>query len=217
MISRLGASDRDRRREAFASLCGRYWDPVYRYVRIAWSKSGEEAKDLTQAFFLWVLEDDRLSRCEREGGTFRSYLKVVLRRFVGHREAALHRLKRGGGARIVPLDAVSTEALVQPADPEAAFDRAWLEQIVRESVERVRVRLCAQGKERMFRAYERYDLDRAKSYEDVAAELGLKPSDVRNHLFAVRRAVRKEMRLQLAQTTLDEKSFEAEWNELFGA
>jgi len=82
-------------------LCRRYWKPVYAYVRIAWSKGNEDAKDLTQAFFLWLMEGETLARYDAEKGGFRAYLKTLLKRFVGHEERALQRLKRGGDARIV--------------------------------------------------------------------------------------------------------------------
>jgi RNA polymerase sigma factor (sigma-70 family) len=215
----LGATDVAKRRGAFEALCHRYWKPVYRYVRIAWAKSNEESKDLAQAFFLWLLENDPLSTCDREGGSFRHYLKVVLRRFVGHQEAALHRLKRGGNRRALPLDGIPPEDLAsdpRSVDPEKEFDRTWIAEIVREAVERVRVRLCAEGKERQFQVYERYEFHGARcTYEEVAAQSGLKATDVRNYLTAVRGAVHREIRLLLADTTLDEHDFEEEWRELF--
>lgn len=39
-------------RAALEDLCRRYWKPVYSWIRAAWSKPAEDAKDLTQAFFL---------------------------------------------------------------------------------------------------------------------------------------------------------------------
>ena len=43
--------------EGLGRVCSKYWKPVYAYVRAAWAKSNEDAKDLTQAFFLWLLEE----------------------------------------------------------------------------------------------------------------------------------------------------------------
>lgn len=220
VISRLGHSHTEERDRAFETLCRKYWKPVYRYVRIAWAKSNEESKDLTQAFFLWVLETDPLSDCEPGVGSFRRFLKVVLRRFVGHQEVALHRLKRGGGVRLLPLeDAGLDETVPSPAEAERELDRTWMAQLVREAVDGVRERLVTRGKQVLFQVYEEYDLKAGApkpTYDEVASRLGLKAGDVRNHLFAVRGAVRKEIRTLLAQTTTDAKSFEEEWNELFG-
>src|SRR5690242_3501359 len=45
------------RRAALEMLCARYWKPVYAYIRAGWSKSNDDAKDLTQSFFLWIQEN----------------------------------------------------------------------------------------------------------------------------------------------------------------
>jgi len=112
------------------------------------------------------------------------------------------------------------EAPPYATDPEGELDRSWLAQIVREAVDRVRDRLLAKGKSTPFLVYEEYELnsqDSKPTYAEMAKRFGLKEGDVRNHLFAVRGAVRKEIRLILTQTTLDRKGFEEEWDELFGS
>src|SRR5688572_22453356 len=78
------------------ALARAYWKPVYAYVRLAWAKSNEDAKDLTQAFFLWLLEERALDGYDPARGGFRPFLKVLLRRFVGHQDRALGALRRGG-------------------------------------------------------------------------------------------------------------------------
>lgn len=96
-LSLLRRRTDDGRRAALEVLCSRYWKPVYAYVRAGWSKSNDDAKDLTQSFFLWIQENGALGRFEEERGGLRPYLKVLLRRFVKDKDVALHRLKRGGG------------------------------------------------------------------------------------------------------------------------
>src|SRR6185436_15636171 len=85
-------------------ICRRYWKPVYAYVRAAWAKNNESAKDLTQAFFLSLLEDERLKEFDASRGNFRGYVKMLLRSFVGHQDRALAALKRGGGAAVLSLN-----------------------------------------------------------------------------------------------------------------
>lgn len=224
LIARLGASAPGDYRKALEALCRRYWKPVYQYVRIAWAKSNEDAKDLTQAFFLMVVEDDALRRYMPERGGFRRYLKVLLNRFVGHHAEALNRLKRGGGVRILGLDddakSLDADAAAAGADPEQAFDRAWLNELVKHAIGRVRERFAATGREAQIRVFEAYDLRpdaEQPSYADLAERMGLKTTDVRNHLFLVREAVREEIRAELARMTCDKSDLEEEWNALFGA
>jgi hypothetical protein len=38
------------RSDALDQVAALYWKPVYKYIRLKWSKSNEEAKDLTRLF-----------------------------------------------------------------------------------------------------------------------------------------------------------------------
>ena len=205
-------------------LCRRYWKPVYAYVRIAWTKSNEDAKDLTQAFFLWLMEGETLQRYDAERGGFRAYLKVLLKRFVGHEERALNRLKRGGDVHFVSIEGETPTAPdllpgSTESDPDAVFERVWLDQILRGAIDRVRQRCVDGGKELRFQVYEAYTVplksDRP-SYKELAARFELKQSDIENYLFAIREAIRAEVRVALLQVTASPQEFEDEWKRLFG-
>lgn len=225
MIARVRDPSRTVRRAAFEDLSRRYWKPVYMYVRLAWAKSNEDAKDLTQAFFLWLLEGDSIERYEQERASFRTYLKMLLKRFVGHQDEAMSRLKRGGGLRIVPLDdaAAPLKDLLPDSgapDPERRFDQEWRSVLIQNAVQRVRKQWLADERAPRFRAFELYDLsppDRRPTYAAVAEQLRLKESDVRNHLFAVREAIRTEIRSELSQMTSGPDELAEEWNAFFGA
>ncbi len=210
MVSRMRGAKAD----GFEVLCRRYWKPVYRYARVAWSKSNEDAKDLAQAFFAWLLEGGALSRYEPDRGGFRPYLKTLLRRFVSHQEEAMGCLKRGGG---VTISGVTDDVPAAEDDPERAFDRAWKSTVVNESIARVKARMLAAGRETPVKVFEGYDLVPEKpTYDALAAALGIKAGDVRNHLFAFREELRREIRSELAETTAGEDELEEEWHALFG-
>lgn len=196
------------RKGDFDSLCARYWKPVYRFVRLSWSKTNEDAKDSTQAFFLWLLEGDALSKFEPGRGSFRRYLKILLGGFLGHEHEARERLKRGGGRVFVP---VGMELEVpHDDDPGRAFDRAWTADVLRAAVERARRKLLEEGKQKQFEVYEAYEMAATQpTYAEVARTFGIRESDVRNYLFEVRERVRAEVRAEVPD--------EEEWNELFGA
>ena len=70
-----------RRALDYNAIAAAYWKPVYCYIRARWSKSNEDAKDLTQAFFAFLVEKDLLRPFDRERGTFRTYLRTCLDRF----------------------------------------------------------------------------------------------------------------------------------------
>jgi RNA polymerase sigma factor (sigma-70 family) len=210
---------------SLSTLCRRYWKPVYGYIRVAWAKSNEDAKDLTQAFFLWLLEAEALERFDPQRGSFRSYLKVLLRRFVGHQEAALHRLKRGGGVDVFPLEEAgrALEAVVadpKSGDPDQAFDQVWLIELLNQAVDRVRERSLAGARAIPFQIYESYDLlpmAERPTYKELASRWGLSEKEVKNHLFSMREEVRQEVRGELARGTGDERYLNGDWNALLGS
>jgi RNA polymerase sigma factor (sigma-70 family) len=207
-------------------LSRRYWRPVYQFVRIAWAKSNDDAKDLTQAFFLWLLEGDEvLKKYEPERGGFRSYLKGLLRHFVADQHKALGRLKRGGGFKLFPLedDLGSLKELIpdpKSKNPEQTFDHAWKKELLDAALERIRAQHIAEDRAVQFRVFEEYDLasaDHRPTYGQLANRLGLKESDVRNHLFAVRERLRSEIQAELMQTVSGTEELQEEWNALFGS
>lgn len=69
------------RRTGMETLCRRYWAPICSYARTAWARTDEDALDLTQDFFTWLLETDVLARFEPDRGSFRHYMKGLLRNF----------------------------------------------------------------------------------------------------------------------------------------
>jgi DNA-directed RNA polymerase specialized sigma24 family protein len=209
-------------RSALEDLCRRYWKPVYYYVRLTWARSNEDAKDLTQAFFTWLLEGEPLRSYRTERGGFRPFLKTLLSRFVGHRHEASHRLKRGGGR--IPLsldDSASLEAMIpslRDSAPADVFDRQWLAELLKGAVERVRGAFRSGGREIQFQVFEEHDLcelDPPPAYKDIADRLRIRESQVRDYLATVRRAVRQEIRLELELLTADDRELEEEWKALF--
>jgi RNA polymerase sigma-70 factor (ECF subfamily) len=223
VLSRARDSDAGTRREGLEELCRHYWKPVYRYVRVAWAKTNEDAKDLTQAFLLWLMEGDALQRYQPERASFRAYLKSLLKHFVQHQEDALRRLKRGGGVRILDLDGALPlkELLADPssADPEAIFDAAWRTTLVAGALARVRERLQSRGRAIQFQVYEAYELlspAERPTYADLARRFGIKEKDVDNHLLAVREELRADVRREMARLSGDPDDLEREWHALFG-
>ncbi len=143
----------------------------------------------------------------------------MLRRFVGHRERALRRLKRGGGVRHLPLEAA---ILPEPAggNPEQVFDGAWINGIIERALERLEQLSREKGRPVARLIYERYELageGERPGYRQLASELGLSWSEVKTHLFWAREQVRNAIRAELRETTADERGLEEEWRVLFGA
>ena len=84
------------RKQANESLIAAYWKPVYKYIRIKWHCSNEDAKDLTQAFFVRALEKDFFSGFDSAKARFRTFVRICVDRFVSKQRRAAGSLKRGG-------------------------------------------------------------------------------------------------------------------------
>jgi RNA polymerase sigma factor (sigma-70 family) len=216
-------SERGSREEAFQGLCQRYWRPIYCYVRRAWRKGNEDAKDTTQAFFAWLVSGDVLARFDPSQGHFRYYLKGLLRNFVLKQEAAGRALKRGGGAAPLELGALEqAESVLPPSDadsPEEAFDRQFVSDLLDAALARTRARCEAAGALDSFRAFELYELGAPgtkPTYASVADELEVSPNVVRHRLGAVRAQIQVELRALLRETVSSPEQFATEWAALFG-
>jgi RNA polymerase sigma-70 factor (ECF subfamily) len=178
-------------REYLERVGAAYWKPIYCFIRRAWSKTDTDAKDLTQSFFVHLLESDVLSRFDGQRGNFRTFLKQCLRHFLSSEARARERLKRGGGLRIVPMNGEWTPEAAEVGSPEEQFDRDWIGQLLDHCRAETEAQLRAEGKGAYVDALHLYAEDDTASYRTVGERLGLSESDVRNRLRLVRQRFRQ--------------------------
>lgn len=207
------------RRRGLERIAEAYWRPVYALLRARWGKPAEEARDLAQDFFARLIEDDVLAGFDPEKGRLRTYLRTCLDALVMNHDRDRSRLKRGGGAPPVPLDDVAELALVAPQQAEAFFEAEWVKSLFALSVERLRAECAASGKTHAFDLFERYDVsddEPRPTYAELAAERGIKTTDVTNHLAFARREMRRIVLETLREMTASEEEFRAEARALLG-
>lgn len=224
LVEGLRSSDAERYKNTFEAFCRNYWKPVYAYVRAAWAKGNEEAKDLTQAFFLWLAEGDALRRFESERGSLRRYLRVLLRSFIGHHEAALGRIKRGGATTVVSLEAGPRELdelIPDPGtlDPEASYERAWRMTVLYQAIRRAHDRSVAEHRRHAFQLFQEYSFTPEgvrPTYKALADRYGLPEGDIKKILGEMRDLLRREIGLELSRLSIDDREIEEEWGALFG-
>ena len=213
----VGASQRE---QAMNRLFSLYWRPVYKFIRTAGGRSIEDAKDLTQEFFGYLLEGDIVTKFEGEKGRFRTFLKGVLRNFLSESHRNASRLKRGGGKAVVALDAEAIERGGFPAEreqyqPEQIFDRQWAAEVLSQSLSELRAQLTAEGKPEYLKVYEAYYglsglVEGRATYSRIAGLLGLTEQNVKNYLEATRTRFEEIVRSKLMQgvTSMEELSEE---------
>lgn len=212
-----GDPSRPEHRDRLDRVLRTYWKPVYAYVRTAWRKSVEDAKDLAQAFFAHVLEQGYLSRMSPDRGSFRGYLKRALKHFLidAKRSESVRRPRTA----LLPLgnDPEELERIGPPSEeetPERAYDREWFHCLLESATESLREELTSQGKAIQFESFRRYCLESASSYREVAAQLGLTESDVRHYLSNCRAAYRRILRDRIREYVVAEDDIDRELREV---
>src|ERR1019366_9383465 len=94
-------SDAPRAQAALGHLCRIYWYPIYHFVRRQ-GHSTHDAQDFTQEFFARLLEKNWIAHADQSRGRFRSFLLLVLKRFLAGEWHRANAQKRGGVRRCVP-------------------------------------------------------------------------------------------------------------------
>jgi RNA polymerase sigma factor (sigma-70 family) len=213
------------RQRAFETILASYWKPVYKYVRLKWQASNEDAKDLTQGFFANAFEKNHFATYDAGKASFQTFLRTCLDGFVSNERKAGSRIKRGGEIEHFQLDFVSAEGEFAQSTafeltPEDYFHREWVRWMFMLAVEELRKRCIEAGKGIRFEVFERYDLanDGAEnvSYASLGEEFGLDTATVTNYLAAARRDFRRIVLEKLREITATEEEFQNEARSLLG-
>jgi len=226
IVAAMRSAHRIDRRTAFDALVTAYWKPVFKYVRLKWHAPPEDAADLTQGFFMRAFEKDFFAAFDPGKARFRTFLRTCLDRFVANARKADARLKRGGGATLVPIDVgeaereLSLQAPNAVEDFDAYFHREWLRSLFTAAADRLRSACAAAGRQHRFAVFELYDLapaDRKRpTYADIARALGVSSADVTNELAAARREFRRFVIDLLREQCATDEEFDAEIRALTG-
>jgi len=225
VVEAARSPDAHERQRALDTLIGAYWKPIYKYVRLHWRKNAEQAADLTQDFFVKLLEKHLLERFDPARARLRTYLRLCADGLVMNADKSAQRLKRGGPLPPLSLDFETAEGelrqlpLAATDGPEELFAREFARSLFTRGVERVRAHCTQQNKLLHFRIFELYDIDGAAkdlTYDDVGRRFGVKPTDVTNYLAFARREFRQCVLEELRKMTATDDEFRREALELLG-
>ncbi len=208
--------------EAMTSLCQTYWRPLYAFVRRS-GKSPHDAEDLTQAFFARLLEKDHLATAGEEKGKLRSFLLVMLKRFMANEWERSQAQKRGGGTAHISIDQEIGEEhyKLEPPDedtPETVFDRQWAMTLLDSVLDKLREEYTKSGRENVFEALKDSLSFRAGDtpYVDIAKELECSEGAVKAAVHRMRKRYRTLLESAIADTVESPDQVEAELKFLAG-
>ena len=191
---------------ALARLCQTYWYPLYAYIRRQ-GRSPHDAQDLTQAFFVRLLEGNLLQQATREKGRFRSFLLTSLKNFLSDEWNKARAQKRGGGQDILSLDEQTAEGRYQlePADEtnaEKIFERRWALTLLEQVLARLEAEYATLGRGRLFDELHPLLLGEKCSltYARIGAQLGMTEGAVKVAAHRMSRRYRELVRVEIAGT-----------------
>jgi RNA polymerase sigma factor (sigma-70 family) len=212
LVAAAGADEQNR--TAFQDLYRSYAQPVYAFIRRR-GYSRQDAQDLTQDFFLHLLEKNTFSRAERLRGKFRTFLLGALEFFLAHAKERAQAEKRGGNAAMVFLDDENAEIRYQLADPgqsaEQLFDARWAATLIETTVDRLKAENEAAGKGELFNQIRGFLIEgEDSSYAQVAERTGLTLGAVRLSIHRLRARYRDLLRAEIARTVVSSGDFDEE-------
>jgi RNA polymerase sigma factor (sigma-70 family) len=203
---------------ALTELCRTYWYPLYMFARRR-GHSPDDAQDLTQSFFLHLLQQQALSGVDRLKGKFRSFLLASFQNHLSDQADRSRRLKRGGDKEFVPLDAENAEERyrLEPVElltPEKLFDARWAMTLLTEALNRLRQEYVTERKTSIFEALKVF-LDPVNSgtppsYEEIANRLGVTTGGIKTLIHRLRKRYTALLREEVTRTVSDPAEIDAE-------
>ena len=218
-----GGHDAQDAQDALSQLCEAYWYPLYAYVRRR-GYSAADAKDLTQGFFMRLLEKQSIRVADPERGKFRSFLLASLDHFLANEFDRTRAQKRGGGRVQFSLDLAAGEPRVnlEPAHeltPERLYERQWALTLLELVIRKLEAEHQETGKARQFELFKDAlggGRERIR-YAEVAAELGTSVENARQSAHRMRKRYRAILRDEVARTVADPNDVDEELANLFEA
>jgi RNA polymerase sigma factor (sigma-70 family) len=220
------SSEDQKSKQALAELCRLYWRPIFSFV-CRRGHSPEDAQDLTQDFFLMMMEGNWLKHADPNRGRFRSLLLKSLQNFLNDAVAKKRAQKRGGEMQFVSWDDWMAEAPSQLTIParaleswpaERLFDLRWAATVVEQALRRLREECESQQKLRAFETLrpclgaEREDV----SYPTLSQTLGVPEPTVKRLVHRLRQRYRTLLREEVAETVADPAEVDDEIRYLCG-
>lgn len=209
-------------REAFDGLARRYWQPLYAYVRRR-GYTIHETEDLVQEFFARFIEKDYLQTVSADKGRFRSFLLACLKHFLADERDKQQAQKRGGGQKLLSIDADLLEETLLPRvatapSPDAAYDRAWAIAVLDESLARLEAEYAKQANAAIFSLLKpRLEGNEDAPYSELAQALDLSEVAVRKAAQRLRKRYKDTVRKVIGESLSAHEQVNDELQLLFEA
>jgi len=196
--------------EALEGLALAYWQPIYAWLR-GQGRSHEEAKDDAQGFFAYLLNREFLRNIHPEGGRFRNFLLVCLRRWMKDERHRAINVKCRAEVELQPWDDRGAANFhTSSASPEEAFDRSWAEALVTRSLKALEPRW--ENRAALFAALRLVveSPGNVEKYAKIATRLGMTEGAVGKAAHDLRRQFAEQIRQDIRDTVARDEDVKEE-------
>ncbi len=207
-------------RAALEQLCKAYWPPLYAFIRRQ-GRSPDDAKDLTQGFFVHLLSKDGLQNVHQQKGKFRSFLLAALNNFIKNEWNKQQAAKRGGGQTPLSFEIVNAEETgcwepVDEQDPAKTFERAWASTLLSEVFRQLGNKCATEGKSDLFTVLCPFLTGETVhgGYSEAALKLKASEGAARTATTRLRKDFRELLRAEVARTVSSPEEIDEEINYL---
>ena len=209
-------------REALSGFCEAYWPPLYSFLRHR-GHSSADAQDLVQGFFAQLLEQNTLSRADRQKGRLRTFLLRSLENFLYNEYDCARALKRGGGRQVLSIEEYLPEAeaammATMHLSDAGCYDLVWASNIVSRAWKNLQNEFEVEGKTEWLeelRPFMAGGSARAPSQEEAATRLGVPIATLRTWLSRLRQRFRDSLRAEVGSTVSDPAEIDGELRHLY--
>ena len=202
-------------RQALSTLCNDYWHPIYSFIRRQ-GHGADEARDLTQGYFVLLLEKSLLHEVRPAEGRFRSFLLASVRHFLSDARDRERAAKRGGGRSAIPLDEAFAEESYRrephtELTPEEIFERRWAFTVIDRAVQRLHEDAERRGRRARFARLKAFLTGAGSdSYRQAGADLGMTEDAVKVEVHRLRRRYGEMLRKEVEETVADPTQVDGE-------
>jgi RNA polymerase sigma-70 factor (ECF subfamily) len=167
----------------------------------------DEARDLTQGFFTYLLEREILQSVEPSTGRFRSFLFASIKHFIAHEHRKERALKRGGGTIKISLDSSAAEGHLadvptEGMTPDQVFEYRWGLTVLEQALARLEAEWNDTDKARLFASLKPHltGQEPRVPFREIGAELEMTEVATRGAMYRLRQRYGQLIRTEIAET-----------------
>jgi RNA polymerase sigma-70 factor (ECF subfamily) len=178
-----------------------------------------DAEDVTQQFFVYLIEKEWISHADPHRGSFRAFLRTLLNHYLANHKRAERAVKRT--SVLVSIDTEEGERALADSATHAnnavlAFDLTWARTVLQTAWERLAREQADAGKRDIFESLRPFVTQPASSgdYDRLGPLLGLQRGQIAVFIHRLSRRYADLIRAEVAETLDDRSEIESELRHL---